>query len=62
MPTTWNLNKQFVEPVMVSDNALQWIFSILEMPGGSKHYQALTQSEVLHFVGWMPFYTLDEFD
>ena len=47
---------------MVSDNALQRIFSILEMPGGSKHYQALTQSEVLHFVGWMPFYTLDEFD
>ena len=55
MPTTWNLNKQCVEVFVVSDDALQWVLSIPEMPDGRRHCQALTQSEVLHFVGWWPF-------
>ena len=50
VPTTWNLDKQCVELARVSDEALQWVFSILEMPDGRRHCQALTQLEVLHFV------------
>ena len=32
------------------------------MLGRRKNYQALTQSEVLNFVGWSPFYMRKEFD
>ena len=32
------------------------------MSDGKRHCQALTQSEVLHFVGWMPFCIREEFD
>ena len=60
MSTTWNLYKQCVEPVRVFDDALQWVFSILEMSDGRRHCQALTQLEVLYFVGWMPFCTCEE--
>ena len=62
VPTIWNLGKQCVEPARVSDEGLQWIFGILEMPEGRWHCQALTQSKVLHFVGWLPYYTRQEFD
>ena len=61
VPTTWNLNKQCVEPIRVSDDALQWVFNILEMPDGRRHCQALTQSEVLHFVSWLPYPTREQF-
>ena len=62
MPTTWNLNKQCNEAFAVSDDALQWVLIILEISDGMRHYQALTQSEVLHFVGWWPFRTCEDFD
>ena len=62
VPTTWNLGKQCVEPTRVSDEGLQRIFSILEMPRGRHQYQALTQSEVLYFIGWLPYRTRKEFD
>ena len=32
------------------------------MPGRRRQCQVLTQSEVLHFVGWLPYRTLEEFD
>ena len=60
--TTWNLNKQCVKSVRVSDDTLQWVLSILEMSGGKRQCQALTQSNVLHFVGWLPFRTCEKFD
>ena len=60
--TTWNLGKQCVEPARVSDEGLQCLFRILEMPEGRRHCQALTQLEVLHFVGWLPYRTSKEFD
>ena len=44
-----------------ANNALQRVLSILEMSGGRKNCQALTQSEVLNFVGWFPFCTHEEF-
>ena len=62
MPTTWNLDKQCIELVRVSDDTLQRVLGILEMPNGRIHYQALTQLEVLHFVGWLPYRTREEFD
>ena len=62
MPTTWNLGKQCVEPARVFDEGLQRIFGILEIPGGRRQCQVLTQSEVLHFVGWQPYLTREEFD
>ena len=62
MPTTWNLNRQCVNPFKVANNALQKALSILEMHGGRKNSQALTQSEVLEFVGWSPFHTCEQFD
>ena len=62
MLTTWNLGKQCVEPVRVSDDAFQRVLGILEMPEGRRHCQALTQSEVLHFMGWLPYRTRKEFD
>ena len=46
----------------MADDALQRVFSILEMLGGRKNIQALTQSEVLDFVGWSPFRKREEFD
>ena len=52
VPTTWNLNKQDVEAFEVMDDTLQWVLSIPEMLGGRRNCQALTQSEVLHFMGW----------
>ena len=58
VPTAWNLSKQCVEPDRVSDDALQQVFNILEMPDG----RSATQSEVLHFVGWLPYRTRDQFD
>ena len=62
MLTTWNLGKQFINWARVSDESLQRGFSILEIPDGRRHCQALTQSEVLHFVGWPPYRTREEFD
>ena len=62
VPTTWNLDKQCVEPARVSDEALQRVFNILEMSDGRRHCQALTQSKVPHFVGWLPYGTHEEFD
>ena len=62
MPITWNLGKQCVEPARVSDEVLERVFSIIEMLDGRRHCQALTQSEVLHFVGWLPYRTNEEFD
>ena len=62
MPTTLNMNKQCVEAFTVADDVLQWILNVPEMPGGTRNYQALTQSEVLHFVDWWPFRTRKEFD
>ena len=38
------------------------IFGILEMPEGRRQCQALTQSDVLHFVGWLPYCTREKFD
>ena len=37
VPTTWNLNEQYVEAFMVTDDALQWMLSILEMPEGRRN-------------------------
>ena len=51
VPTTWNLNKQCVKAFAVTDDALQRVLSVLEMPDGRRNYQALTQYEVLHFMG-----------
>ena len=62
MPTTWSLNKQCVEVFEVTDDALQQVLSVSEMLDRRRNCQALTQSEVLHFVGWWPFRTSDEFD
>ena len=62
VPTTWNLGKQCVEPTKVSDEGLQRIFGILRMPEGRRQCHALTQSEVLHFTGWLPYHTREEFD
>ena len=62
MPTTWNLGKQPVKLARVFDEGLQRIFSLLEMPGERRQCQVLTQSEVLHFVGWFPYYTSEEFE
>ena len=62
VPTTWNLGKQYVDRARVSDEALQRVFNILEIPDGRRHCQALTQSEVLHFVSWLPYRTREEFD
>ena len=60
--TTWNLGKQSIEPAKVSDEGLQQIFGLLEMPVGKRQCQVLTLSEVLHFVGWLPYRTREEFD
>ena len=32
------------------------------MPGGRRQCQVLTQPEVLHFVGWLPYCTHEEFN
>ena len=61
VPTTWNLNKQYVEVFAVSDEALQWVLSIPEMSDGRRHCQALTQSKVLHFMGWWHFRMREDF-
>ena len=62
MLTTWNLYKQCVEAFAVSDDALQRVLNIPVMLGRRRHYEALTQLEVLHFIGWWPFHTCEEFD
>ena len=51
MPTTWNLNKQCVEAFGVMDDALQRVLSVSEMLDGRRNCQALTQFEVLNFMG-----------
>ena len=40
VPTTWNLNQQCVDPFEVTDDALQRVLNILEMPGRRKNCQA----------------------
>ena len=62
LATSWNLGKECVEQARVGDDGLQRIFSTLEMPGGRRQCQALTQSEVPHFVGWLPYHTSEEFN
>ena len=46
----------------MTDDALQRVLNILEMLGRRKNCQALTQFEVLDFVGWSLFRTPKEFD
>ena len=36
--TTWNLNRQCVKAFEVTDDALQRVLNILEMPGGRKKF------------------------
>ena len=62
VPTTWNLGKQCVDPVRVSDEALKHIYGVLGMPDGGRQGQVLIQSEVLNFTRWLPYHTREEFD
>ena len=62
MPTTWNLGKQCVESAKVSDEGLIRIYEILGMPIEMRQCHALTQSEVLNFMGWLPYRAREVFD
>ena len=54
--------RQAVRRARVLDDALQRVFNILEMSDERRHCQTLTQLEVLHFVGWLPYRTREEFN
>ena len=60
--TTRNLNKQCVEAFEVADDVLQRVLNVPKMPSRRRNYQALTQIEVIHFVGWWPFRSCDKFN
>ena len=46
----------------MSDEALQGIYGVLGMLEVRRQGHALTQLEVLHFAGWLPYCTREEFD
>ena len=58
VPTAWNLSKQCVEP----DRSRMMLFSRCSTFLKCQMEEVLTQSEVLHFVGWLPYLTRDQFD
>ena len=46
----------------VTDEVLQWLLNILEMPDGRRNCLALTQIKVLNFIGWLAFHSCEESD
>ena len=62
VPTTWNLGKQCAKPATMPDEGYACIQGILAMPKGRRNGHALTTSEVLDFIGWLPYRSREEFD